>query len=315
MPNLVALDDVAKSLVNNLRRFRNPLGLSIDKLTEWSKGLSFDNASDTYLYTGGLYQMIPYINSLIDGMNRLEGSIPGGIGMVKLLERFGFNVSSFYSSVTAKETARYNVIITNLYSLLKKEGINFGYLGDEEIYSGVILYDLGLDDEFGEIARQLAKKLKEKRVAKLITMDPHSTFILRSIYPKYVEGFDVEIVHYMELLKADKHKRDKDTSKIFSIHDPCLLARNLDLSQRYRDFAESLGLKIAEPLMSKRHTYCCGGPIENIAPRVSNSIAKNRCTQLAKLGSNALVACPICLSNLGRACKDRMNVYDLLEMV
>jgi len=51
---------------------------------------------------------------------------------------------------------------------------------------------------------------------------------------------------------------------------------------------------------------------------VSGAIAEKRCSQLGEAGGAALVACPICLSNLGRACKRKGSgprVVDLLEVV
>ncbi|PSN94457.1 hypothetical protein B9Q06_09125 [Candidatus Marsarchaeota G2 archaeon ECH_B_2] len=321
MPQFLGVEDLVGVMLQNQRKTGNPLGLDGARLARWAQGLKFNASSGTYLYTGGLYQMAAYIDSFIEALERLEGSVAGGVGLglVKALGRLGINLSSLYSSVAEKEAVRYEGIIRNLYTLLVRQGYEFGFLGSDEQYSGVLFYDMGFDSEFQESAERLTRMLRDRGVKRLITMDPHSTLILKEVYPKFVDAFDVEVNHYLEVLEPGGATRsDKLADGVFAVHDPCLLARNLGLSDRYRDFALKAGLKIAEPQLSRRSTFCCGGPIENIAPRVSGAIAEKRCSQLGEAGGAALVACPICLSNLGRACKRKGSgprVVDLLEVV
>jgi Fe-S oxidoreductase len=308
-------------MVSNQRRAGNPLGLDQSKLTSWSRGLTFDGSSGAYLYTGGLYQMAPYIDSFVGALDRLEGGRGGSalMGLVGALGRLGVNVSSIYSSITSKDTSRYDNIIRRLHGLLLRQGLTLGYLGADEPYSGVIFYDLGFDSEFTVVAEKCARTLRDKGVKKLVTVDPHSTVVLRDVYPKYVDGFDVEVTHYLDVVDADRVRRSHHGVQVFAVHDPCLLARNLGLSDKYRALAENTGAKIVVPPQSGRMTHCCGGPIENIAPRVSGAIAETRCRQLGSLSDNVLVGCPLCLGNLGRACSKvgsaRGNVFDVLEVV
>ena len=52
-------------------------------------------------------------------------------------------------------------------------------------YSGILLYDLGDQRGFVRHARWLADRLQKAGVTKLITVDPHTTYALKELFPKY----------------------------------------------------------------------------------------------------------------------------------
>jgi Fe-S oxidoreductase len=63
--------------------------------------------------------------------------------------------------------------------------VDFFYDPRLDDYSGVLLYDLGDQDSFVQHAKYVAAKLKQNGIRKLITVDPHTTYALKILFPKY----------------------------------------------------------------------------------------------------------------------------------
>ena len=84
--------------------------------------------------------------------------------------------------------------------------MDFFYRPDMDFYSGILLYDLGDQEGFEEHARFVAKTLKLHGVDKIITVDPHTTYALKELYPKYT-GVSFEVQPYFTLLRPDEASR------------------------------------------------------------------------------------------------------------
>ena len=63
--------------------------------------------------------------------------------------------------------------------------MDFFYHPEMDFYSGILLYDLGDQEGFAAHARFVARTLKLHGVKKIITVDPHTTYALKELYPKY----------------------------------------------------------------------------------------------------------------------------------
>lgn len=311
--------DVFQTLIENWKRTSNPVGMKAEELVAWSKGLGLSSESDTILYTGGLYQMIPFINAFVAGVERLESTSVGGAGfkVFRALSSLGFDVSSAYAALTAGDKERFNRIVANVVTLLDRSGVAVGYLGHDELYSGILFHDLGMDSVFEEQGRAVYGKFKEHGVKRVITMDPHSTMALKQLYPQFIESFDIEVRHYMEVVDPGiAVTKGSLKGQKFALHDPCVLARKLDLWRNYRALLDQAGADVVEPIRSRSMTFCCGGPIENIAPKVSSEITVKRAMELKQAAEAALVACPICLANFTRVeRKTGLATFDVLEVL
>jgi Fe-S oxidoreductase len=181
-----------------------------------------------------------------------------------------------------------------IYELLRRAGVEFGLL-DREIYSGALLYELGLVDDFARYARRAAEYFKKHGVRRIITVDPHTHHVLEKIYPKYVEGFDLEVVSYLDLIKPGGVSING-----FAIHDSCLYARFLGRYERIRQLLAA-GNPVEDPYITGKDTAgCCGGPIESLFPEMSNKV---------------VVQCPICYVNLKRAAQSRLEFYHIAEVL
>lgn len=318
------LPKVLAIMVDNMRRSSNPLGISGGKLSSWASGLDLPDKGDTLLYTGCEYQMIPYVLTFVDQIKRMGPFGYEGSALVSAavsLRKLGFDAAMAFASLTAKDEAYYNDIARTYASLLTKHGVDFAYLGEEEPYSGALLYEFGLMDEFAEHANKVARLLKERKVRKVIVTSPHALEAFRILYPKFIQGFDIEAIHFTEAIV----KSGESVSMVLSeplevtLHDPCHLARTLDMTEEPREIlsrVKNLTLKEV-PYSNKRWTTCCGAPVEMLLPGLSESLAARRVQELASSGAGtALTLCAFCLANLRkRASGKTLKVMDFAELL
>jgi len=222
--------------------------------------------------------------------------------MPKLLSGIGLALLT-----SKKEKEKANRILRNIVKILKKSNVNFGYRPDLDDYSGILLYDLGDQEGFVRHAKFVAAKLKRAGITKIITVDPHTTYALKVLYPKYTgESFDVQA--YFELVNF---KSNNGTGRV-TLHDPCFYGRYLELSDIPRRVLTGLGIECAEVRHSGLFTSCCGGPAESISPKLSGEIVDRRLLELTSTGAPIIAMCPICLGNLRKA---GANVEDLSTLI
>lgn len=217
-------------------------------------------------------------------------------------------MTKFIASVKEEEVKEVHAILRNIADALKSVGVDFGYLYEKEPYPGTLLYDLGMDEAFKEHANYVYGLFKGAE--RIITVDPHTTHLLRYAFPKYVDGFDLEVINYLELL-AEKGYKGKGSGR-FVIHDPCIYARYEGVIEQPRAI---LNVELVEPEMTKEDTVCCGGPIEFIAPRLSGKVARDRISQLKAVCRDVITLCPICLGNLRRWGKEEITVRDIATLL
>ena len=176
--------DVIGILADNLRRRKSVLPISSKSATRWARGLDLPRGGDTVLYTGLMYQLIPYIEGLVNAEKRLgDSSLSKLTGLARMINRL-INVSTFMVWPSAGLRAEYDQVPINVARLLRQAGVEFGYLYEDDLYSGALTHDLGADEVVAEHARRVYAMLKKHGVKKVITIDPHTTNMLRSVYPE-----------------------------------------------------------------------------------------------------------------------------------
>jgi Fe-S oxidoreductase len=197
--------------------------------------------------------------------------------------------------------------------LLKTAGVEFGYLYEQDLYSGALLFDEGIDDVFAEQAHRVYRAFQDTSVKRIITIDPHTTNMLRSVYPKIIDGFNIEVKSYLELLAEIDFNSKKPLDLDIVIHDSCVYARHEAVIDEPRHLLKSAGVIIHEPELSGKLTHCCGGPLESLFPGKAHAIGVKRVEQLASCGTQVATMCPICLANLKRAAGATLEVKDISE--
>jgi len=292
----------------NVRKTRNPFGVPHALLNSWWRPLDLKLEGDTLLFTGLMYQSVPYIERTTGILERMEDThwasilrygrwAPKGIA--------GLGLTALTPSV---EKQRYNKILRDIARILIKAGVEFAYRPEIDRYSGVLLYDLGDTENFIRHGRWVARNLKNAGIRRLITVDPHTTYALKVLYPRFL-GESFEVRTYFELIDLDA----PFSGLRVTLHDPCFYGRYLELADKPRKVLEKLGVECTATRHSGAFTHCCGGPAESVSPRLSREILDRRVAQLAETGDPIVAMCPICLGNLRKAGMPAEDLSTLLH--
>jgi Fe-S oxidoreductase len=310
------LKEIRNMLADSINRTNYPVPISGKVKDQWAHLLDIPEGGETVLYTGALYQLMPYTKAL---MARLEGmEKKKGVGfLLKVASGFSkmVDVSGIASMVVKKDADLYDSVIVSVAKLLTRSGIGFGCLYDRDVYSGALLYDLGLIDDFAKHVRKIYPPIKEAGVRRIITIDPHTHHLFHTVLPEFIDGYDLQVVSYLELLAERLPDPPKRLNGDAVIHDPCFYARFQGMVAPPRHLLEKSGVQCKEPYWSGEKTFCCGGPMESIAPHLSNCVAEERMTQLRDVSKRIITLCPVCHIMLSRVAPADVQVLDLAMLL
>lgn len=316
------ISQVLLTLVDNIQRKGDPLGIGGVYWAEWAKQSGLPREGKTIMFTARMYQMLPYIaptTSLI-ALSKpfLSRKVLGDV-IRAANTKIGEKAIGWQARKTKDWGSRSTKILRGIAAALSATPYKPAYLYEDEPYSGALLYDLGLDEFFSEYINEVYSKLKQHGVTKVITVDPHTFYMLKDVYPKYINNYDIEVKHYFDILVKNRHLgsiRNKRLKESFVIHDSCLMARRLDFLEQPRRLLKNLGITVLEPQNTKTNTLCCGGPLESTFPSLGENVSRMRVQELAEISRNIVVTCPICYLNLGRyEQKLGIKVWDIGELL
>jgi len=310
------------TLQRNTLATSDPLGFNQVYWTDWASGLDMSKEGSTCLYTGRMYQMLPYAQQASRLANRYQGwlACPGMSQLMSWGSKVAGESALRRLAASEQEIAqRARRSLRGIWAGLKAIGQEPAYLYDAEPYSGVLLHDLGADPAARTQAERLAALFKSRGVSEVVAVDPHSVNFLREEFPEYAQDAGVTVKHYLELLSpAAECLAPRAALPIDEVvvHDSCVMARHLGIIEQTRAVARALGLTVLEPPNHGQDTACCGGPIEYAFEELSSEVSLLRARELAQVGSQVMVTCPICLLNLARhEAELGLRVWDLGELL
>lgn len=289
------LSVIKKVMVESLNKNFVPFPVNKSLCSKWTDTLPY--GGERVIYTSFMYQL----SSLFKSYEKHMATFVKAGGFTGLA-----SVGRFLVKPKKEDLQRSYKILRNISDLLVKAGVNHGYLYDDEPYSGGLLLELGMLDEFRTYGKKVLDIFRDKGVKEIITVDPHTTNALKRLIE--INSSDLKVVNYLKLIKKVSGKGD------FVIHDPCLYTRYLDLGETMRDLLLNSGINLKEDLMvtSRAHGTCCGGPLGPVDVDLSEKIAEDRAKKLISVSENVLVACPLCFQNLSPHIK---NLKDMAEVV
>jgi Fe-S oxidoreductase len=254
-----------------------------------------------------MYQSVPYIEMTTRHLERYEDSavadyVKYGNYLPKIMVGLGLALLS-----SKEEKKKSSDMLHSIVKVLTRSKVDFFYNPELDHYSGVLLYDLGDIDGFIRHARFVADRLRENGVNKLITVDPHTTYALKVLYPKHV-GETFEVKTYFELINF----RGENGTKQVTLHDSCMYGRYLEMSDVPTEVLENLGIECVPVRNSGKFTNCCGGPAESISPKLSKEVLDRRVKELQSTGAPVVAMCPICMTQLK---KGGLAVEDLSTLI
>ncbi len=239
--------------------------------------------------------------------------------------------------------------------ILKKAGVDLGYLGAADMCCAGRALQMGFKDAFNASAAANIKAIEASGAKIIVTPCSDCYHAFKRQYPKL--GLKVEVLHVVEYLdRLIKEKKLAFTKKVpmqVTYHDPCHLGRlgepfvawegkekkifnqihtweprrprfngAYGIYDAPRDVIQSIpGVELVEMERIREYSWCCGaGSVCNETnPEFSAWTAAERVTEANSTGAGALVtACPWCESNF-RGTKDEngrtIEVLDIVELV
>jgi Fe-S oxidoreductase len=188
-----------------------------------------------------------------------------------------------------------------LASILRRAGIDFGILYDDERTAGNDVRRTGEEMLFMELAERNIETLRACDFRRIVTSDPHTYNTLRNEYPDL--GGSWPVVHHSELILeaiADGRLQVTNPQNVrVTYHDPCALGRANGVYDPPRRVLEAIGCELIEMPRNRGNSFCCGAgggriwmtePASQSKPRP----AEARIHEAAELDAVELfvVACP-----------------------
>ena len=66
--------DIIENIADNVRKTRNPFGLSKNGFNTWWKDVAIPQKGEALLFTGLMYQLVPYIKAATGYLEKYEDS-------------------------------------------------------------------------------------------------------------------------------------------------------------------------------------------------------------------------------------------------
>lgn len=305
------MGDTIGILADNLRLGGSVLPIPWKRATKWSRGLNLPRGGETVLYTGQMYQLTPYIEAMVRAQERISDSRLAGFTKLGRRLNRAVNISAVMARPPAQKRAVYDKILIDVADVLRQSGVEFGYLYQDDLYSGALAYDLGLDGIVARHAQRVHAAFKRNGVKRVITVDPHTTNMLRSVYPTLIDGYDIEVSSYLEVLARRSLTLRTPLQGTVALHDSCVFARYEDVVEEPRTLLNGTGIEVREPGNTGRFTSCCGGPVESLYPEKALANSQRRVEQLRRAAPQGVTMCPLCLVNLRRGAGDSMLFEDI----
>jgi len=316
-------------LADNITAKQNVMGETKGGGAKWAKDLKLPKEAETVFFAGCGYQYTKKLESLMSLIRGLDKSVVGAelpMAMAGLQKKMGLDLGGVYGKVMGRGGEADAEPLLDAVKVLKGLGVQFGYLGEEEPCCGGLLYYVGLQKDFAKRAQEVHQKLKSHGVKRIIGVVPSCTYTLRTLIPPHVNGYDIEVKHFVEVVaeKADSVQMRYPKEVKVTYHDPCQMSRYLGLIGEPRKVLKSIkGIELVEAAWTAGEwSTCCGGGggFEAVFPELSHLLAVNRARELSETGAEIIVtACPGCIMQLKSGLKelknDKVEVLDLAQVV
>ncbi|OGO32780.1 MAG: hypothetical protein A2Z29_00810 [Chloroflexi bacterium RBG_16_56_11] len=316
-------------LADNIISRQNILGVTKEQGARWAQDLHLPRRSDTIFFAGCGYQYSAQLERLMSLVRGIDKSVIGAelpMRFARFQKKLGLNLPGIYSSVLARGADVEVKPLEAAVHVLRELGVDFGYLAEDEPCCGAPLNHAGLESRFAENARLAYRKLESLGVKKVIGIVPYCTHALSKLFPLYVSGYDIEVVHFLELVdeKISGRKMKFPRKVKVAYHDPCQMVRFLSLVEEPRRILTAIeDIEFVEPEWTKKEwATCCGGGggFEAVFPELSQMLAINRARELLETGADIIVThCPGCVMQLQEGVKelqaDNVEVLDITEVI
>ncbi len=316
-------------LASNITAKGNILGASKGTGAKWAKDLNLPKEAETIFFAGCGYQYASELESLMSLIRRIDKSAISTemtMSLAAFQKKLGIDAAGIYRKVMARGSEADAQPLRDAVKVLSNFGVKFGYLADDEPCCGGLLHYIGLHQEFAKHAQGIYDRRKSSGVKRIISIVPSCTNTLRNLISNNVNGYDLEVKHFCEVVSENISSRELRFPRQVKVtyHDPCQLVRYLGLIEEPRRILRAIkGIELIETSWTKGEwATCCGGGggFEAVFPELSQILAVNRAKELIETGAEIIVThCPGCIMQLKSGLKELkvsgVEVLDLAQIV
>jgi heterodisulfide reductase subunit B len=316
-------------IADNVVTRQNILGVTKEQGARWARGLDLPGEGETIFFAGCGYQYSGQLEALMSLIKDIDKSVIGAdlpMRFARFQKKLGFNLPGAYGKIFSRGGEAEAKPLVAAVTVLRKLGIRPGYLAEKEPCCGAPLYQTGLQSQFAANARRAYETMKTAGVRQIIGIVPYCTHALQKLFPIYVEGYDLEVRHFLEVVAArlPSLKLRFPRKVRAAYHDPCQLVRYLRLIDEPRRIINAIeGIELVETAWTKREwATCCGGGggFEAVFPELSRMLAVNRARELLETKPDIIIThCPGCVmqlkDGLRRLKVEDVAVLDLAEII
>ena len=190
-----------------------------------------------------------------------------------------------------------------------------GVVDGEHRCGGYPLLAAGDEDAFRRHAARMQHQLRG--YAKVVVHCPQCAFVMKTQYAAYGAPLDCEIEHTTQFLEAFGERLPvEDPQPAAFWHDPCYLARHLDVYEAPRLLLKRTVKEVYEFSHNRRDTGCCGagGLVDKTMPETSRAIAAERMREPREAGNTRVVTgCSSCRKQLAQAGAEAVDLLDVIH--
>ena len=209
--------------------------------------------------------------------------------------------------------------------VLKKAGVNFAILGEEERCNGDVARRAGNEYLAQMMIAENVEILNQYKPKKIVAACPHCFNTIKNEYPQFGAGYDV--VHHTEFLldlfRQGKLKTSGPFNDNLTFHDSCYLGRWNGIVDAPRQLLQMVngGRQLIEMKRNRTEGFCCGAGgarmfmEETIGKRINHERAEE---VIASGASGVAAACPFCITMLRDGITDingGLEVKDIVEII
>jgi hypothetical protein len=316
-------------IAENIISSQNILGVAKEQSARWARGLDLPGRAETIFFAGCGYQFSSQLEALTSLVRGIDKSVIGAelpLRFARFQKKLGLNLPGIYSNVLSRGGENEARPLEAAVKVLRNLGIRPAYLAAEEPCCGAPLFQAGLQDNFAVNARRAYQKLKSSGVKKIIGIVPYCTHALARLFPLYVDGYDMEVKHFLEIVAPEiGSRRLRFPRKVkVTYHDPCQLVRFLNIVEEPRRILKAMeNITFVETEWTHGEwSTCCGGGggFEAVFPELSQMLGVNRARELVETGAEIIVThCPGCIlqlkSGLRQLKVEGVEVLDLAQVI
>jgi Fe-S oxidoreductase len=209
--------------------------------------------------------------------------------------------------------------------VLKKAGVNFAILGEEERCNGDVARRAGNEYLAQMMIAENVEILNQYKPKKIVAACPHCFNTIKNEYPQFGATYDV--VHHTEflldLLRQGKLNINGAVTEQVTFHDSCYLGRWNGIVDAPRQILQMVngGRQLIEMERNRTEGFCCGagGARMFMEETIGKRINHERAEEVIATGAAAVAAaCPFCITMLRDGINDNngeVEVKDIAEII